>query len=244
MIAGHTPADYGGLALALVLGLLVGVQRGWALRSAAPGTRFAGIRTFALLGLAGGLAGTLNARFGAVAAILLAGAAALVVAGYWRSTRNGPKVSGTASLVGLITLAAGFVAGSGEFAMASAVTGVTVLVLSLRTRLHHWLTHIDEREMMAIARFALIALVILPLLPNSPMGPLDAWRPRQLWLVVVMVSGFSFAGYAAARILGPSRGILATALAGSRAPPRWRESCGTRAAIRRCSTQASLWPVR
>jgi len=57
--------------------------------------------------------------------------------------------------------------------------------------------------------------VILPLLPNTPMGPLDAWRPRQLWLVVVMVSGFSFAGYAAARILGPSRGILATALAGS-----------------------------
>ena len=215
MIAGYQPEDLAGLALALALGLLVGVQRGWALRQAAAGTRFAGIRTYALLGLIGGLAGMLNAQFGALAAILLGSSAALVVAGYWRSSKRGTKVSGTASLVGLITLACGFVAGSGEFALASAVTGVTVLVLSLRTRLHHWLTHIDEREMMAIARFALIALVILPLLPNTPMGPLDAWRPRQLWMVVVLVSGFSFAGYAAARLLGPSRGILATAAAGS-----------------------------
>lgn len=215
MIAGHDPAEFGGLALALALGLLIGVQRGWALRRAAPGTRFAGIRTFALLGLAGGLAGTLNARFGAMATVMLGATAALVVAGYWRSTRGGTKVSGTASLVGLIALAAGFVAGSGEFALASAVTGVTVLLLSLRTPLHHWLTHIDETEMIAIARFALIALVILPILPDTPMGPYEAWRPRQLWLVVVLVSGFSLAGYAAARVFGQSRGVLATALAGS-----------------------------
>jgi uncharacterized membrane protein (DUF4010 family) len=147
--------------------------------------------------------------------VLLGAAAALVVAGYWRSTGSGTRVSGTASLVGLIALACGFVAGSGDFALASAVCGVTVLVLSLRTPLHHWLTHIDEREMIAIARFALIALVILPLLPDTPFGPYGAWRPRQLWMVVVLVSGFSFAGYAAARILGPSRGVLAMATAGS-----------------------------
>ena len=69
--------------------------------------------------------------------------------------------------------------------------------------------------MMAIARFALIALVILPLLPNDPIGPFGAWKPRQLWLVVVLVSGFSFAGYAGVKLLGPSRGVLATAAAGA-----------------------------
>jgi uncharacterized membrane protein (DUF4010 family) len=90
-----------------------------------------------------------------------------------------------------------------------------VLVLALRERLHGWLDRLDAEEVGAIARFALIALVILPLLPDTPFGPYGAWRPRQLWLVVVLVSGFSFLGYFAAKQLGPARGILATAAAGS-----------------------------
>lgn len=203
------------IALALALGLLIGLQRGWASRESAPGSRFAGIRTYALFGLVGGLAGALQARAAGLATVLLAASAALVVLGYWRSTAGKASISGTASLTGLIALACGFLAGSGEFALASALAGTTVLVLAQRSRWHHWLRHIDEAEMLAIARFALIALVVLPLLPNNPMGPLDAWRPRQLWLVVVLVSGFSFAGYAAVKLLGPARGVLATALAGS-----------------------------
>jgi uncharacterized membrane protein (DUF4010 family) len=157
----------------------------------------------------------LQERAAGLAFVLLLATASLVVLGYWRSTRQSDNVSGTASLTGLITMACGFLAGSGEGTLASAATGVTVLILALRSRLHHLLTHIDEREMFAIARFALIALVILPLLPNDPLGPYDAWRPRQLWLVVVLVSGLSFAGYAGVKLLGPSRGVLATAAAGA-----------------------------
>jgi uncharacterized membrane protein (DUF4010 family) len=204
-----------GTALALALGLLVGVQRGWAQRGEPAGHRFAGIRTYGLLGLAGGIARALQTQAAGLALVLLLATAALVVLGYWRSTQKNPSISGTASLAGLITLATGFLAGSGAYALASALAGITVLVLSQRSRLHHVLRHIDEAEMMAIARFALIALVILPLLPDTPMGPFDAWRPRQLWLVVVLVSGFSFAGYIAVRLLGPARGVLATAAAGS-----------------------------
>ncbi|MDE2411875.1 MAG: MgtC/SapB family protein [Sphingomonadales bacterium] len=204
-----------GVALALALGLLVGVQRGWALRGEPAGSRFAGIRTYGLLGLAGGMAGTLQDSAAPLAVVLLAAAAALVVMGYWRATQRRPSISGTASLAGLITLTVGYLAGLGDFALASAVTGMTVLLLAMRRQLHRVLRHIDEAEIAAIARFALIALVILPLLPNDPIGPDGAWRPRQLWLVVVMVSGFSFAGYVAARWLGATRGLLATAAAGS-----------------------------
>ena len=204
-----------GIGLALTLGLLVGVQRGWTQRSEPAGHRFAGIRTYGLLGLAGGIAGAFQAQAAGMAFVLLLATAALVVLGYWRSTQKNSSISGTASLAGLITLAAGFLAGIGTFALASALAGITVLVLSQRSRLHRVLRHIDEAEMMAIARFALIALVILPLLPDTPMGPMDAWRPRQLWLVVVLVSGFSLAGYAGVKLLGPARGVLATAAAGS-----------------------------
>jgi uncharacterized membrane protein (DUF4010 family) len=208
-------ASLEGVALALALGLLVGVERGWTQRETADGARFAGIRTYGLLGLAGGLGGALQASFPMLSAVLLAATAALVVLGYWRTTRNQPTISGTASLVGLLTLACGFMAGAGGLALASAATGVMVLVLAMRHQLHHWVAALEEREVLAIAHFALISLVILPLLPDTPMGPLDAWRPRQLWLVVVLVCGLSFLGYIAAKRLGATRGTLATATAGA-----------------------------
>jgi len=203
------------IALALALGLLVGVQRGWSQRKAPAGARFAGIRTFGLLGLIGGIAGAFRTEAPALAAVLLGAAALLVVIGYWRATARDSAISGTASIAALLTMASGYMAGSGNYAIASAASGMMVLILALRTRLHGWLRRLDEEEVIAIARFALIALVILPLLPDTPFGPYGAWRPRQLWLVVVMVSGFSFLGYFAAQHLGPSRGILATAAAGS-----------------------------
>ena len=207
--------DLNGVGLGLALGLLVGIQRGWALRNDAPGTRFAGIRTFALLGLAGAIAGVLHQRAEGFATMLLAATAALVLIGYWRSSRRDAAISGTASLVGLLTMACGFLAGSGEALLATTAAGVMVLILALRNQLHGWIAHLDEVEVIAIARFALIALVILPLLPDTPLGPFGAWRPRQLWMVVVLVSGFSFLGYIASRKLGASRGTIATAAAGS-----------------------------
>lgn len=72
-----------------------------------------------------------------------------------------------------------------------------------------------EKEIESIARFALVALVILPLLPDRNLGPYDAWNPRQIWMVVVVVLGLSFAGYVATRRLGPEKGIMITALCGS-----------------------------
>lgn len=204
-----------GVALALALGLLIGIQRGWVERGKAAGTRFAGVRTYALLGFTGGLAGALHERAAGLATVLLTATAALVVIGYWRASAHGRRISGTSGIAELLTMACGFVAGGGEFALASTAAGAMVLVLSLRKRLHGLVAALDEREVLAIARFALIALVILPLLPDTPMGPYEAWRPRQLWLVVVLVSGFSFAGYLAGKWLGPARGVLATAAAGS-----------------------------
>ncbi|PLK26670.1 DUF4010 domain-containing protein [Novosphingobium sp. TH158] len=203
------------IGLALALGLLVGVQRGWAQRKAQDGRRFAGVRTYGLAGLAGGFAGAFKTSDPVLSGVILAATAGLVLLGYWRMTRDASQVSGTASIVTLLTLACGYLAGSGEGVIATVAAGLMVLVLAMREQLHGWVESLDEREVMAIARFALIALVILPLLPDQPMGPYDAWRPRQLWAVVVMVSGFSFAGYLAAKHFGATRGVLATAAAGS-----------------------------
>lgn len=208
-------APVAGLGLALLLGLLVGVQRGWTLRNAPEGSRFAGIRTFALLGLAGGLAGAVVEQGRAHAAILLAATAILVLIGYARTARSPDKLSGTTSLAALITIGCGYLAASGEAQTATIVAAAMTMVLALRSELHGWLAGLNDVEIGAIARFALIALAILPLLPDHSYGPYDAWNPRQLWLVVVFVSGFSFLGYIAAKRFGTSRGTLVMAATGA-----------------------------
>lgn len=205
----------GGIALALALGLLVGIQRGWVQRKAASGSRFAGVRTFGLIGLAGGMAGHIFAESEAVASLLLAGAAGLILLSYWNVTRAQGAISGTASMAGLITLASGFLAGNGERLVAVVIVVAMVLLLTMRERLHALVARMNELEVAALARFALIAGVILPLLPDRAFGPYLAWNPRHLWLVVVLVCGFSLAGYVVAKVIGPSKGTVATAAAGS-----------------------------
>jgi uncharacterized membrane protein (DUF4010 family) len=199
------------LALALAIGLLVGLERGWQSRSAPDGSRVAGFRTFGLLGLAGGTAALLPATFGA---ILLAAAALTLLIGYAR-TADHTDHSATGTIAGLLTLALGAYAAAGHQVEAFAAAAIMVLLLAMRQQLHRFLAGLTAAEVEAATRFAIVALVILPLMPDRAMGPLDAWNPRQLWMVIVLVLGLSFAGYVLARRVGPTRGLIATAAAGA-----------------------------
>lgn len=208
-------APYAGLALSLALGLLIGVERGWSHRDAAEGERVAGIRTFALLGLVGGMAAeTAQAVSPLFAVILVAGASAALLIGYAKAAGIG-ELSATTTVVGVITIGLGVLAASGQMVVASMLAAVVTLLLAQRRRLHEWVGRLTEVELHAIARFGLIALVVLPLLPDRALGPLAAWNPRQIWMVVVLVSGLSLVGYAASKRLGESKGVLATAAAGA-----------------------------
>lgn len=202
-----------GIAAALSAGLLIGIERGWHLRSDRDGTRVAGVRTFALLGLSGGLAGLLGTRGQPlVAGSIAAAAAAIVVAGYLN--RSKIRADATTPIAALVTLAIGVLAGSGSTGLAVAIAAVTVLLLALREELHGFVDKLDQADVKALARFAVIALGVLPFLPNQPMGPYGAWNPWKLWWVVVLVTGFSFMAYVANRIFGARRGTIATALIG------------------------------
>src|SRR3546814_8562158 len=90
-------------------------------------------------------------------------------------------------------------AAKGQVSEALAGAAVTTLLLTLRAQAHAILKGMTAQEVDSIARFALVALVILPLLPDRNLGPYDAWNPRQIWMVVVVVLGLSFAGYVATR---------------------------------------------
>ena len=200
---------------ALAVGLLVGVERGWKLRGAQEGMRVAGVRTFSLLGLVAGLAGLLATfGYGLIAGIVVVGTIAVTGLGYWQTMKADGLVDATSPVAAIVTLALGFLGGSGEPALAVAGGAVATLILALRAELHGLISALDEADVQAFARYAVIALAVFPFLPEGRFGPYDAWEPQTLWLVVVIVTGFSFIGYVANRLFGAKRGTIATAIIG------------------------------
>lgn len=201
------------VATALASGLLIGTERGWKLKDQKPGTRVAGVRTFSMLGMGSGVAGLIAMRGSPVAAAaIVLGMIAIMTIAYARELRA--QHDSTSAVAALVTVAIGFLAGSGEPALAIASAAVAVALLALRTELHGFVDKLEADDVKAIARYAIIAGAILPFLPNGHYGPLGAWNPQKLWLVVVLVTGFSFLGYIANRIFGERHGTIATALIG------------------------------
>jgi len=203
------------VATALACGLLIGIERGFDLRALEAGTRVAGVRTFTLVGLVAGLAGLLG-RLGQgfASGAIAAGAAAVLAIGYAHRPGLSKRPDATTPVAAIATLGLGFLAGFGEPGFAIAGATIVTLLLALKTELHGFLEKLDEDDVKALARYAVIAGAVLPFLPNGPYGPLGAWNPHKLWLVVVLVTGFSFLGYVANRIFGERHGTIATALIG------------------------------
>lgn len=194
------------LAIAAIGGLAVGIEREWSARREQDHSRFGGVRTFLLLGLLGGLSGTLAASSLYLALFVFGGGVLLVAIAYlvsaWRGT-----IDATTEVAGIVVLAAGAFAGTGALEVASAVFAGTALVLVEKSRMHRAVERIQSAELEAAARFAVLALVVLPLLPAGPFGPSPGLEPRKLWALVLVFAGLSFVGYVALRVAGPRRGL-------------------------------------
>ena len=199
------------LAVAILGGAAVGVERQRSGHATGPDARFGGIRTFTLIGTIGGIAGLLIKRELVVpAALLIAGGLALMVAAYVRASRR--DIDATTEVAALVVLGAAVMAGLDEWRLSAALTTMTVLLLAEKPRLHKLVSRLDEPTMLAAARFAVMSVVVLPLLPEGPIGPGPGIRPRELWMLVLLFSGISFVGFIAQRAAGaagyPLTGLL------------------------------------
>jgi len=198
----HTLTDLG---VAVLGGLAVGIEREWSGHARGHRARFAGVRTFTLLALASGLAGWLWATgVQGPALVLLAGLVALVVVAYNAASRH--SVESTTEVAALVVMSAALLAGGGNTRVSAGITAVTLLLLIEKKQLHALVSRIHPAEFRAASLFAVLATVILPLLPEGPYGPYGAIKPRQLWMVVLLFSGISFAGFVARRAAGAHRG--------------------------------------
>ncbi len=202
----ETPEALQRLLVALLLGLLIGLDRERA-EERKQQKLFAGVRTFPLIALLGAGLALLRESMGAwplVAGFVAVVAIALV--SYQASCKAG-HVGATTEIAALVTFTLGALAGSGQMLIAGA-TGVAVAVLlAIKPRIERLSRAMTEEELAAVLQLAVISAIVLPLLPDKGYGPWQVWNPFKIWMVVVLVSAVSFAGFVAVRWKGEKAGL-------------------------------------
>lgn len=198
-----------GIAVALGIGLLVGIER--ERRSAGDGGQraVAGVRTFALIALAGAV----SERLGGVALALAGGFVAFAaLASYRNSRREDPGLTTEVAMVLVYLLGA---LAMREVALAAGLGVAVAVLLALKTRVHGFVRNIlTEQELHDALLLAAAAVIVLPLLPDRA---LDAWgvlNLRKLWLLAVIIMAINAAGHVALRVFGARTGLLLAGLAG------------------------------
>jgi len=192
------------------LGLLVGMQR------ERVASRLAGLRTFALITVLGALAGLLAESLGGwiVVAALIGVVGALVAGAVAEGRRGEPSPGITTEIAALIMFCTGAYLVLGQRSIAVSLGAMTAVLLWAKPILQGFVQRVGDNDIRAIMQFVIISLVILPILPNDAYGPFDVLNPREIWWMVVLVAGISFAGYIAYRSLGQRVGIVLAGLLG------------------------------
>ena len=193
------------LAVALGLGLLVGVQRE---RAEDP---LAGIRTFPLITILGGLLAELSLRLDAtwIFAVGLGSLAAVLATGYAITGRTGRyKLGLTTEIAALYMYIVGAFVAMGAVTIGVVMGGLCALLLHLKEPMEGFAARLTKADVKSVMQFAAIALVVLPVLPNRTYGPYGVLNPFEIWLMVVLIVGISLAGYVLYKLLGARAGTL------------------------------------
>ncbi len=195
---------------ALAIGLLIGLER-----ERNPSAK-GGLRTFAIIALAGAVAAVLARAMSApsIIAVGLGAVALTLIAAYYHDHGRADPGTGEQD-PGTTTVAAAMVcyllavmALSGQVKLAVMLAIVTTTLLYFKAELGGFARALERRDLISILQFAVVTFVVLPILPDSEFGPYDTLNPRQIWMMVVLISGVSLAGYVALRVVGREHGAL------------------------------------
>lgn len=204
------PETLQAFATSLAIGLLIGLER-----ERKPDAK-AGLRTFGLVAMLGCLAALLarETSSGWILGLGLLAVGAMMVAAFVIDPADDGD-PGTTSVVALMLaygLGAAVWLGYGELAVMLAVAATALLYF--KTQLHGFSQSLSAKDLISILQFAVLSFIILPILPNRDFGPYNTLNPHQIWLMVVLISGVSLAGYAALRLVGARHGAPVIGLLG------------------------------
>lgn len=204
------------LVVALAIGFLVGVERGWQAREVADGGRVAGLRTFALIGLLGGVSGVLCQLAGGwVLAAMAIATTGVIVVFRLREPQAEEDYSATGVIAAVMVFALGAMAVLGDWRLASAAAVAATALLATKRVLHGWLRTLTWPELRSALVLLAMSFVVLPILPDRGFGPYGAVNPHELWALTIAIAGVSFLAYVAIRVLGAERGLYLGAAAGA-----------------------------
>jgi uncharacterized membrane protein (DUF4010 family) len=204
------------MLVSLAIGLLVGIERSWSDRDGEDGKRIAGLRTFSLIGLLGGVAVLLSREVGSwFVAVAFVVVAALSITAHVLDVQEDQDLGTTTAFSMMLVFVLAAWAAYGAVIPAMAVTVVVITLLGYKPLLHSWLKMISPQDFFAGAKLLIISVVLLPLLPNQGYGPWQALNPFWTWLMVVLISALSFLGYVGMKIVGERAGLIMTAIVGA-----------------------------
>ncbi|HED34480.1 MAG TPA: DUF4010 domain-containing protein [Gammaproteobacteria bacterium] len=202
------------LGIAISIGLLIGIERGWKSRDAKEGERTAGLRTYALIALLGCVAGLLSKHPGGSAfGFVFLGFTIAVIIAYVIQWRTSGNTSITSLIAMLLTFVSGTMVALGQASLAASIAVIMTILLRFKSVMHGWLRKLGQQELHAALQLLLISVVLLPVLPDRGYGPWLALNPYEIWWMVVLISGISFVGYFTMKIAGSEKGVILTALA-------------------------------
>ncbi|TXI07833.1 MAG: DUF4010 domain-containing protein [Rhizobium sp.] len=203
------------LGLALAIGAVIGVERHWRERAESAGKRTAGIRTFMIAGMLGGLSGLIEqtlstpaARYGLVVIAMFAIFSAIFALYQYRESNADGNYSVTTVVTAMATFSLGALAVLGNASLAAAGGVALVAILASREILHRFVRTLSWNELRSAIVFLAMAVIVLPILPTAPIGPFGGISPSGTWLLVVLLAGISFLGYVAVKAFGQVRGEL------------------------------------
>lgn len=204
------------LGIAVAVGALVGAERHWRERGEDDGQRTAGLRTYTLVGMFGGVAGALELALRGGASgwpgLLLAGffvAFSLVFGLFqYREQQADNTYSVTSTIAAMLTFALGALAVLGDMRIAGAAGVVLVAILAAREALHRFIEALTFAELRSAIVLLAMTFVILPFIPDTPVGPFGGVSPARIWTLAILLATISFAGYAAVKLLGERQGEL------------------------------------
>lgn len=204
------------MGLITLLGFLVGIERGWSFQKKREGERTAGIRTFTLIALSGGLWGILSEHMNELLlGIALLGFILIIMVGYFQHAKKTGALGLTTEIAAFLTFTIGIAVIKGYITLSVSITVLMVLLLSIKPKLHKWVKTIEPEELYSGVVFLIISAILLPLLPNRGYGPWEVLNPFQIWGMVVLIAGISYVGYFSMKYLGREQGILFTSFTGS-----------------------------
>lgn len=203
------------LMVSVGIGFLIGLEREYAKRVVEKDEHiFAGVRTYTLFTLFGFLAAFLSDHYGVwIMAASLLGFTAMLITAYTLTAHKG-DYGGTTELSSILAFLLGAVCFDGHMLLAIIVTVIITALLSLKLPLHRFIAGLTMAEIRAFIQFVIISAVVLPFLPDSDFGPYMVWNLKDIWSMVVLVSGISLVAFLLTKFLGHRAGTILTGALG------------------------------